>query len=546
MADNKRIQFLLEAENKTKEAFKEVNDNLEKSKINIDKIADVSKTVAKVSGIAFGAIATEVGLAMNAYADSEAQLAKVDAILGTLSETILNASGGMEELRGQIDEISEQNIKLGFDDEDTAESLAKLTSATGDFTEAQELNNLAMDLARYKNIDLGTATEALMKMNAGSARELKALGIEVEDNMTKEQMFGVVMEKTAGQAENYAGTMKGKMEIMRLSMQNVQEAIGQGLQPAFEKLATILMPIIEKISTWISKNPELVANILLIAGAITGLLLVLGTLGIMLPGIIAVFSFLISPIGLVTLAIIALIAAGVWLYMHWEEVKNWAITIWTEIKDWFVSVMTSIQETIVFYWDSITAYFNSVFEAIRLVWTTVWTTIRDFIFGIWTSIKNSVNDAFTWIVSKFKEFTAPLTTAWNALWETLGTTVTNIWEGVKNTIKSSINWIIDKINSIIESVNSVMQAGAGAIGIKMPALPTIPRLADGGIVKKPTLAMIGEAGPEAVVPLGGGMAGAGVGGITINLTGNTFIGREGIAEEIGNDIINVLKASVKI
>jgi len=48
----------------------------------------------------------------------------------------------------------------------------------------------------------------------------------------------------------------------------------------------------------------------------------------------------------------------------------------------------------------------------------------------------------------------------------------------------------------------------------MPQIPTIPNLAKGGIVTKPTLAMIGEKGPEAVVPLGRGA------GMTINLVIN--------------------------
>ena len=50
-----------------------------------------------------------------------------------------------------------------------------------------------------------------------------------------------------------------------------------------------------------------------------------------------------------------------------------------------------------------------------------------------------------------------------------------------------------------------------------PSFPGVPQLAEGGIVTKPTLAMIGEAGPEAVVPLGGGGAAGGLGGTTIVL-----------------------------
>jgi hypothetical protein len=59
--------------------------------------------------------------------------------------------------------------------------------------------------------------------------------------------------------------------------------------------------------------------------------------------------------------------------------------------------------------------------------------------------------------------------------------------------------------------------GLGAIGSIGSLLSKIPGLADGGIVRGPTLAMIGEAGPEAVVPLDrmGGMGG----GVTINVHG---------------------------
>jgi hypothetical protein len=52
-------------------------------------------------------------------------------------------------------------------------------------------------------------------------------------------------------------------------------------------------------------------------------------------------------------------------------------------------------------------------------------------------------------------------------------------------------------------------------------LDTIPLLAEGGIVNRPTLAMIGEAGPEAVVPLSK-MGGMGSGSIIINVAGSVI------------------------
>lgn len=74
-----------------------------------------------------------------------------------------------------------------------------------------------------------------------------------------------------------------------------------------------------------------------------------------------------------------------------------------------------------------------------------------------------------------------------------------------------------------------------------PATPTpapgrfnIPRMAEGGIVSSPTLALIGEAGPEAVVPLDRMRTG---GDITINVTGGLAT-----SAEIGESVVNALRA----
>jgi len=64
----------------------------------------------------------------------------------------------------------------------------------------------------------------------------------------------------------------------------------------------------------------------------------------------------------------------------------------------------------------------------------------------------------------------------------------------------------------------------------------VPAMAAGGIVTKPTLALIGEAGPEAVVPLNGRNAGM---GNTINLTVNAGMGADG--NQIGREIVDIIK-----
>lgn len=79
--------------------------------------------------------------------------------------------------------------------------------------------------------------------------------------------------------------------------------------------------------------------------------------------------------------------------------------------------------------------------------------------------------------------------------------VTDIGKAIVNAAIDFINrQIIDRINRAVE----IKIKGAGPlpdININPPDIPHIPRLAQGGIVTRPTLALVGEAGPEAVVPL---------------------------------------------
>ena len=106
-------------------------------------------------------------------------------------------------------------------------------------------------------------------------------------------------------------------------------------------------------------------------------------------------------------------------------------------------------------------------------------TFRNFFTNMWNGIKK--------VVAGVAEF------------------IGSIFKGIFNTIKGLINGVIGAINLVIKTINGITGglsslwewAGIPAI----PKIPSIPKLAEGGIIDKPTLAMVGEAGKEAVVPL---------------------------------------------
>jgi hypothetical protein len=121
-------------------------------------------------------------------------------------------------------------------------------------------------------------------------------------------------------------------------------------------------------------------------------------------------------------------------------------------------------------------------------------------------------------------------------------TITGFFAGMVNAAIGAVNAIISAYNAIPllpdipkAPTISVPKLGGSATTARPAAgRMGIPRMADGGIVTSPTLALIGEAGPEAVVPLDRMATG---GGVTINVTGGLAT-----SAEIGESVVNALRA----
>jgi hypothetical protein len=119
--------------------------------------------------------------------------------------------------------------------------------------------------------------------------------------------------------------------------------------------------------------------------------------------------------------------------------------------------------------------------------------------------------------------------------------------GVEKVALPAINLLLNTFKFVFNLIGKLWNNTFGKISFKIPNIPglpgrgtkvefpKIPALADGGIVTGPTLALIGEAGPEAVVPLDrmGGMGGG------INIT--VHAGLVSTPDQIGQEIIQAIQ-----
>lgn len=96
----------------------------------------------------------------------------------------------------------------------------------------------------------------------------------------------------AEEATKRLETTKARMDILKNTLTDVGITIGDFIVPKLKELIDQLMPIIENVQRWIKENPILAGTILKIVGGVGALLLVLGPLLIMLPGLITAFGLL--------------------------------------------------------------------------------------------------------------------------------------------------------------------------------------------------------------------------------------------------------------
>lgn len=230
-------------------------------------------------------------------------------------------------------------------------------------------------------------------------------------------------------------------------------------------------------------------------------------------------------------------------------------TIWTE------TVQPALEKTII-------PGMQRIFAKLSEFWLTIAPEIKktlDFVMNWWKENSDSIMTIvkIAWAVIEFviktgidllsgaiKIGLALIRGDWGAAWEGIKSTFKGIWENMKNfvgdiweaiggKVKAGINGVIDQINGFINGLNDKLgktKIEVGGVSVGGWQIPNIPKLAAGGIVNSPTLAMIGEAGPEAVVPLGKGGGGLG-GGVNIYVTGNEILTDESamsLAEKIGN------------
>jgi tape measure domain-containing protein len=122
----------------------------------------------------------------------------------------------------------------------------------------------------------------------------------------------------------------------------------------------------------------------------------------------------------------------------------------------------------------------------------------------------------------------------------------NVIEGVANAFSSVVSWVDKALSKINEFVNRVAKVNLNPLSGSFN-IPFLSGRASGGSVSPNRSFIVGENGAELFTPQTyGTISNGGGAAINIYLSGNTFMGREGIAERIGDDLMRIIKRNVQL
>ena len=183
---------------------------------------------------------------------------------------------------------------------------------------------------------------------------------------------------------------------------------------------------------------------------------------------------------------------GTWFSERWSDVTN----ALSNVSPWFTDMFQNA-------WNELTGIFTNFGPWFSERWsdvTNALSNVSSWFGDTFTRAYNAVVDAFSGIGSFFSGIWSTVESifvnAGQMVGEAVGGAFRSAVNAVLGTIENVVNGFIGMINSVIGLINKIPGVHLGGIGYV-----SLPRLARGGIVDSPTVAMIGEAGKEVVMPL---------------------------------------------
>ena len=457
----------------------------------------------------------QAGLISNATAFQELGLSidQSTMFMGMLEKSGANSETVLNGLRKALKNATAEGKPLDEALSDLEETIMNGTDGMDGLTASYELFGKSGDQI-YGAIKNGTL----------SFKDLAQASIDAGGSVAS------TFEATLDPVDQFKLTMQG-LQVTGAEVGNTLLTI---LAPAFEKIGTAVQSLGE---WWSGLSPQMqdtivkigmivavigpllatggrlligIGQLMTFAPAIIGGITTIGGVitGTMIPALVSV----VTAIAPIAIAIGAVIAVGVLLYKHWDEISAKAIEIWGNLKEWFsttleaiktkfseiwegikttvstiwdgikekiTTVINAIKTTISTVFNAIKAFITSVVNGWKIIITTAWNTIKSVVSGVINGIRTNVSNVFNGIKNTISN-----------VFNSIKTIASNVWNGIKNAITNPIQTAKNTVSNIISKIKGLFPLSVGKIfsGFKLPHVEWSWKDV-GGVVKIPSFSV---------------------------------------------------------
>ncbi|WP_353802289.1 phage tail tape measure protein [Enterococcus avium] len=358
--------------------------------------------------------------------------------------------------------------------------------------------------------------------------------------------------------------LNGKVAELKDSLVPIGTKIIEAMKPVIE--------FISKIAQGFATLPEPVQQLILVIGGlfavfaalspvITAVFTIFSTVGLAALG----------PIIAVITGVILVVTAAIEIFKNWGAITDWLSEKWTAFKEWITALWTGISQSAGQIWQGITTAISNTWNMLKStasnvwngikgtlsnIWQTIvntgksiWNSLSSFLSGLWNSLKSTASSVFNGLAQVVSNIWNGIKTTASSIWNGIKSTISGVANGIKSTVTNVFNGLKSSVSNIFNGIKSAMtgpvEAAKNTISgiierikgffsgirlrlprIDMPPLPhfklsgsfslkppSVPKLSvdwykKGSVFNGPNVIGVGEAGPEAVLPLNDSVLGS--------------------------------------
>ena len=391
---------------------------------NVSLMGETFKYCAPIAGaLGFSAEDTAEAIGLMANAGIKGSQA------GTALRTIMNNMAGPIDIAGEaLGQVTIQTTNADGSMRDLSDILADCRVAFSQLSESEQAN--AAESLVGKNAMSGFL--ALMNAGEGDINKLSDAIANCDG-------------KSAEMAETMQDNLAGQLTILKSQLEELAISFGEMLMPVIRDVVGWIQGLVNKLNSMDEGQRKTIITIAAVVAAIGPVLIIIGkvvsavgTIMTIIPKLSAAITtvkgvmaglnatMLANPIFLIIAAIIALVAAFIYLWNNCEEFRQFWINLWESIKSFVSSAVEAIKN-----------FFSGIIDFVKENWQ-----------GLLLLLVNPFAGAFKLLYDNcegFREFIDNFLAKVKEIF-------VNVGEGIKNAVSAAWNWIKETIGGVMQSI----------------------------------------------------------------------------------------------